>query len=97
MRQGKFLKRMTVARQRLKDRLYARFGALLRGEPEAEGQPRTFGLFERLIELEQEDGPGSLERLLNRLPDGLGQQIATELRRILDERADPEGTERQKD
>jgi hypothetical protein len=91
MNGGRFSKRLTEARRRVKSRLYAEVAALARCDPVAGQQARALNLFKRLTDLEQADGPGSLERLLAGLPGDLARQICEALRRLLDERGVPAG------
>jgi hypothetical protein len=91
MNGGRFVKRLAQARRRVKSRLYAEVAALARGDPDAAQQARALELFQRLTDLEQADGPGSLERLLAALPGDLARQIRAALRRLLDDRGVPAG------
>jgi hypothetical protein len=78
-------KRLVDARRRLKERLYAQFGSLIRNEFDDEGQAEAFGLVKRLTDLEQADGPGSLERVLGHMPPEMARQIRQALWRLLNE------------
>jgi hypothetical protein len=88
-----FLKRLAAVRRGAKVWLYAEIGALVRGETDERRAARAMVLIEYLSELEQEDGPGGLERLLAGLPRGLGEQVRQELGRLLKEEAAGEGGE----
>ncbi len=91
MNGSRFSKRLAEARRRVKSRLYAEVAALARGDPDAGRQPQALNLFKRLTDLEQADGPGSLERLLSGLPEDLARQLRLALRQLLDARADAAG------
>jgi hypothetical protein len=85
MRRDGFLRRLTEARQRLKELHYAELRGLVQGDPTAEQVARVLDLVAHLVELEREDGEGGLGRLLAGLPADLSDQLREELRRSLDE------------
>jgi hypothetical protein len=76
----------------LKGLLYAEVGALLQSELDMDRADYALLLFKRLNELEMQDGPGALERVLNGLPEVVASQIRQELCRLL-EVGDPQGEE----
>jgi hypothetical protein len=79
-------KRLAGVRRHLKARLYATVGALLRGQPGADEQGRLLDLLTRLSDLEAQDGPGALVRLLTGLPAPAAEEIRQALQRLLAER-----------
>jgi hypothetical protein len=87
MRRDGFLRRLSEARRRLKERHYAEVRGLVRGTPTAEQVARVLDLVAHLVELERGDGEGGLGRLLAGLPADLADQLRKALRRSLDEEA----------
>jgi hypothetical protein len=85
MRRDGFLRRLSEARRRLKERHYAELRGLVQGNPTAGQVTRVLDLVTHLAELEREDGEGGLGRLLAGLPGDLAIQLRQELRRSLDE------------
>jgi hypothetical protein len=82
---ARYGKRLGDARRRLKGLLYAKLGSLLLGDPDTENSERAVRLFQRLCELEKQDGDRGLERLLNVLPKDFRCQVLQEVKRLIDE------------
>jgi hypothetical protein len=77
-------KRLAEVRRQLKCRLYADLSDLVEGEIDEDTTAKVVELFNRLADLEMEDGPGDLARLLAGLPPAFVNELRQKVQRLTD-------------